>query len=90
MCIRDRSAKETEGSSASSKVKHFTSNLITIFLWFLVVLTIIAAVVAGLQLIACAIPSSSALSQMNSAHLEVPISHYEAIPLDNLDTVQSD
>ena len=54
--------------------------MVTIFICALVVVTVIAAVVAGLHWAACAVPSSASFSQMNSAHLEVPISHYDAFP----------
>ena len=67
-------------AAAATKVKTVVSNIITIFLWSLVALTVIAAVVAGLHFVALGVPGSSTLSQMNSDHLEVPISHYEAFP----------
>ena len=78
--LRQFYALNTEEKSAATKVKSIISNMITIFICSLVVLTVIAAVVAGLHWAACAVPSSATLSQMNSAHLEVPISHYEAFP----------
>ena len=78
--LRQFYALSTEQKAAATKVKTVISNIITIFLWSLVALTVIAAVVAGLHFIACGIPGSNALSQMNSAHLEVPISHYNAFP----------
>ena len=76
--LRQFYALSSEQKSAATKVKAVISNIITIFLWSLVAITVIAAVVAGLHFIACGIPGSNALSQMNSAHLEVPISHYNA------------
>ena len=78
--LRQFYALNTEQKAAGTKVKTVISNIITIFLWSLVALTVIAAVVAGLHFIACGLPGSNALSQMNSAHLEVPVSHYEAYP----------
>jgi len=60
----------SEQKAAATKVKTVVSKIITIFLWSLVALTVIAAVVAGLRFVACGIPGSSTLSQMNSAHLE--------------------
>ena len=73
-------AMSTEQQATATKVKTFISNTITIFLWSLVAITIVAAIVAGLHWAACAVPGHSSLAQMNAAHLEVPISHYDAFP----------
>jgi hypothetical protein len=73
-------AMSAEQQAGATKVKIFISNIITIFLWSLVAITIVAAVIAGLHWAACAVPGHSSLAQMNAAHLEVPISHYDAFP----------
>jgi hypothetical protein len=73
-------AMSAEQQATATKVKTFISNTITIFLWSLVAITIVAAIVAGLHWAACAVPGHSSLAQMNAAHLEVPISHYDAFP----------
>ena len=60
--LRQFYALNTEEKSAATKVKSIISNMITIFICSLVVLTVIAAVVAGLHWAACAVPSSATLS----------------------------
>eukprot|EP00964_Phaeocystis_antarctica_P123349 scaffold87013_cov65-Phaeocystis_antarctica.AAC.1 len=68
--LRQFYALSSEKQAAATKVKTVVSNIITIFLWSLVALTVIVAVVAGLHFVTCGVPGSSTLSQMNSAHLE--------------------
>eukprot|EP00964_Phaeocystis_antarctica_P105674 scaffold70671_cov77-Phaeocystis_antarctica.AAC.1 len=69
--LRQFYALSSEQQAAATKVKTVVSNIITISLWSLVALTVIAAVVAGLHFVALGVPGSSTLSQMNSDHLEV-------------------
>ena len=50
--------------AGAAKVKSFISNIITIFLWSLVVITVVAAVVARLHWAACAVPGHSTIAQL--------------------------
>ena len=51
-----------DGQAGVVKVKAILSNIITVLLCSLAVITVVVAVIAGLHWAACAVPSSATLS----------------------------